>query len=60
MTRLLDQHCPVVQVRHKVKQTTPWYRTTPTAVQLAGVCEQQKDAFDGRALRQTDVPGRTR
>ena len=25
MTRLLDQHCPVVQVRHKVKQTTPWY-----------------------------------
>jgi len=25
MTRLLDQQCPVVQVRHKVKQTTPWY-----------------------------------
>jgi len=25
MTHLLDQHCPVVQVRHKVKQTTPWY-----------------------------------
>jgi len=25
MTRLLDQLCPVVQVRHKVKQTTPWY-----------------------------------
>ena len=25
MTRLLDQHCPVVQVRHKVKQTPPWY-----------------------------------
>jgi len=25
MTRLLDQHCPVVQVRHKVKQTAPWY-----------------------------------
>ena len=61
MTRLLDQHCPVVQVRHKVKQTIYIHPgTTPTAVQLAGVCEQQKDAFDGRVLRQTGVPGRTR
>jgi len=34
--------------------------TTPTAVQLAGVYEQQKDAFDGRVLRQTGVPRRTR
>ena len=25
LTRLLDRHCPVVKVRHKLKQTTPWF-----------------------------------
>jgi len=25
MTQLLDKHCPVVTVRHKVRPATPWY-----------------------------------
>ena len=25
LTRLLDQHCPVVKVHHKAKQSTPWF-----------------------------------
>ena len=32
LTRLLDQHCPVVKVRHKAKQSTPWFDADCRAV----------------------------
>ena len=32
LTWLLDQHCPVVKVRHKVKQSTPWFDADCRAV----------------------------
>ena len=32
LTRLPDQHCPVVKVRHKAKQLTPWFDADCRAV----------------------------
>jgi len=32
LTQLLDQHCPVVKVRHKAKQSTPWFDADCRAV----------------------------
>jgi len=47
-TRLLDEHCPVVRVRHKAKQATSWFEADCCAAhqsdRAAEKCFQQTHA----------------